>query len=150
MKEPSKEPSYENRNSDLMNAEIYNALLSAGVAINEAERAAKASAQSSIQYIQLNQKIDGSVAGLNHKIDSSVAELNHKIDNSVTELKQDIGNLGHKVEQLGQKIDSPFKRLEQKIDSSFKRLEQKIDNKLNTVIAILIGLIVIVVSQYFF
>ncbi len=44
-------------------------------------------------------------------------QLNQKVDSSVAELKQDIGKLDHKVEQLGQKIDSSFKRLEQKIDN---------------------------------
>ena len=116
------EPSYENRNSDLMNAEIYNALLSAGVATNEAEKAAKASAQSSMQYIQLNQKVDSSVERLEQKIDSSAAGLN-------------------------QKVDSSAERLDQKIDGSVERLEQKIDNKSNTTHALLIGLVVVVVAQ---
>ena len=144
-----REPSYENRNSDLMNAEIYNALRSAGVAENEAEKAAKASAKDSMQYIQLNQKIDGSVGELkqdignvDHKVDISVAELkqdignlDHKVDISVAELKQDIGNLDHKVDisvaELKQDIgnvDHKVDNLDQKVDSSVERLDQKIDS----------------------
>ncbi len=46
-------------------------------------------------------------------------QLNQKVDSSVAELKHDIGKLDHKVERLGQKIDSSFKRLEQKIDNKF-------------------------------
>ena len=160
-----KETNYENRNSDLMNAEIYNALRSAGVADEAAEKAAKASAKNSMQYIQLNQKIDSSVVELKQDI----GNLDHKVDISVAELKQDIGNIDHKVdnldqkfdssvEKLDQKLDSSVEKLDQKLDSSVERLDQKIDNRFNTMITIQIGLtvgiIVVVVAQtitqYFF
>ena len=157
-KEPSKEHSYENRNSDLMNAEIYNALRSAGVAENEAEKAAKASARDSMQYIQLNQKIDSSVGELNQKIDSSVGELNQKIDISVAELKQDIGNLDHKVDISVAELKQDIGNVDQKLDHSVERLDQKIDNRFNTMITIQIGLavgfVVVVavqiITQFFF
>ena len=138
-----KETNYENRNSDLMNAEIYNALRSAGVADEAAEKAAKASAKNSMQYIQLNQKID-----------SSVGELNQKIDVSVGELKHDIGNLDHKVDNSVAELKHGIENLDHKVDSSVERLDQKIDNKSNTTHALLIGLVVVVVAQiitqYFF